>query len=84
MPQAWIFFEEGQELRAGVVDWVEGEVLLAIHVVIVIPYNIERDPSLLVVLNHVFDHRQVVVAPSALVESYMYQTDNKRTLQTHG
>lgn len=41
----------------GVADGVEGEVLVKIHVIIVVPYHVEWDFGLFVVLNNIFDYR---------------------------
>ncbi|KAJ6721134.1 hypothetical protein OIU85_024247 [Salix viminalis] len=59
---------ECEELWTRIVIGVEGKVLVAIHVIIVIPDDVKRDLSLFVVLYNIFNHRQVMVTPSTLVE----------------
>ena len=50
------FFQERQELGTRVVRGVKGEILVAIHVIVVVPDHVKRDLSLFVALNDVFNH----------------------------
>lgn len=61
-----------------VTDGIESEIFVAVHVVVVVPYYIEWDLGLSVILHDVFHDGEVPVAPSALVKPYKFQfTYNK-------
>lgn len=56
-----------------VTDWIESEIFVAVHVIVVVPDYIERDFGLSVILHDVFHDGEIPVAPSALVKPYNFQ-----------
>ncbi|CAA6671387.1 unnamed protein product [Spirodela intermedia] len=66
--------EEGQQLRPRVVHGVEGEVLGGVHVVVVVPDDVQGDPGLLVRFDDALHHRDGMGAGRPMREVYWSTT----------
>lgn len=60
---------ETLQLILRVVDSIGGEIQVVLHVIDVVPHRIKRNLSLLEALHYVFQLRDVLVAPSTLMET---------------
>lgn len=62
--------DEPAHLFLGEVDGIEREILVAIHVVNVSPHNFKWDAGFCVSRDHTFEVSNVLVAVTALMETY--------------